>query len=267
MRSFVCVLLLACPLVGQQVTRDIPERSGTFFVDGITYQYEARADCTVVVATHSVINRKFLGVKVRVYNAGQHSISVKPEDIAVGDAIAGRELAAIPGAELARRMRKPQNMARFAVNGIGGAPSDGPITSDMMNPAFLEMMKAIAARSNGMPSGKSVLYTDTPGALEGGNTALGPIECDQVCRLRNREAQGTDGLTQLQHPSSPDAVEQYALLANTIPPHANVGGVLFFPLGKVSESAPAAEHGKKARRVRVSVPVMGEEFRFELPVE
>jgi len=267
MRSFVCALLLVCPLVGQQITRDIPESSGTFFVDGITYQYAARADCTVVVAAHSVINRKFLGVKVRVYNAGQRSISVKPDDIAVEDAIASRELAAVSGAELARRMRKPQNMARFAVNGIGGAPLDGPITSDMVNPAFLEMMKAMAARTNGMPTGKSVLYTDTPGAFDAENAGGGPIECDQVCGLRNREAQGNDALTQLQHPSSADAVEQFALLANTIPPHANVGGVLYFPLGKLSEAASAGEHGKKGRRVRVSVPVMGEEFRFELPVE
>lgn len=265
MRSFVCALLFVCPLVGQQVTRDIPESSGTFFVDGITYQYAARTDCTVVVAAHSVINHKFLALKVRVYNAGQRSIAVKPEDIAVEDAIGGRELPAISGAELARRMRKPQNMARLAVNGIGGAPTDGTITSDMVSPAFLEMMKAMAVRTNGMPAGKSVLYTDTPGALEGGD--VGPIECDQVCRLRNREAQGSDALTQLQHPTLADAVEQFGLLANTIPPRANVGGVLYFPLGKLSESASVAEHGKKGRCVRVTVPVMGEEFRFELPVE
>jgi hypothetical protein len=267
MRSFLCALLLVCPLVAQQLSRDIPESNGTFFVDGITYQYAARADCTVVVAAHSVINHKFLAVKVRVYNGSQRSISVKPEDIAVADAIGGHELAATSGAELARRMRKPQNMARFAVNGIGGAPLDGAITSDMVNPAFLEMMKAMTARSNGVPSGKSVLYTDTPGALDRGDPALDPIECDQLCRLRNREAQGNDPLTQLQHPSSPDVVEQDALLANTIPPHANVGGVLYFPLGKLSEAAPAGEHGKKARGVRVTVPVMGTEFRFELPVE
>src|SRR5579863_4140782 len=104
MRSFVCALLFVCPLVAQQVTRDIPESNGAFFVDGITYQYAARADCTVVVAAHSVINHKFLGVKVRVYNAGQRSIAVKPEDISVEDAVASRELAAISSTELARKM-------------------------------------------------------------------------------------------------------------------------------------------------------------------
>ncbi len=267
MRSWLFAFLLVCPLLAQEITRDPADTKGTFFVDGIVYQYAAGASCTVVVAAHSVINHKFLAVKVRVYNAGQRSISVKPEDIIVEDAIGGRDLTAIPGSELARRMRKPQNMARFAVNGIGGPPMNTPITSDMVSPQFLEMMRAMAARGNGgMPAG-NVLYTDTPGALEEGDAALGPPECDQVCRLRNREAQAADALTQLQHPSSADAVEQYALLANTVPPRANVGGVLYYPLGKLSQSASVAEHGRKGRLVRVSVPVMGEHFRFELPVE
>jgi hypothetical protein len=68
----------------------------------------------------------------------------------------------------------------------------------------------------------------------------------------------------LQRQTSPESVEQYALLANTIPPRANVGGVLYYPLGKLSE---AREEGKKTRRVRVRVPVVGDNFQFELPVE
>ena len=263
----LCVLLLVAPLCAQQITREPADAGGTFFVDGIVYHYAARNNCTVVVATHSVINHKFLALKVRVYNAGPHSITVKPEDIAVEDANAQRGMVAIRGADLARKMRKPQNMARYAVNGIGGAPIDGPITSDMVSPAFLEMMKAMSARGNGAPPAKSVLYTDTPGALEASDVAVGPVECDDVCRLRNREAQGADALTQLQHPSSPDTVEQFALLANTIPPRANVSGVLYFPLGKVAEAKSDSGHGKKAGLVRVTVPVMGENFKFELPVE
>jgi len=266
MRSFLCAFLLVCPLLGQQITREPAETDGSFFVDGITYQYAVRSGRTVVVAAHSVVNHKFVALKVRVYNAGQRSIVVKPDDIRVEDAIAGRELTAITGAELARRMRRPQNMARYAVNGMGGAPMDGPITSDMVTPAFMEMMKAMAAREPGTPTGRSVLYTDTPGALDV-NDALGPVQCDEVCRLRNREAQGADPLIQLQHPSSPDSVEQFALLANTVPPRANVGGVLYFPLGKLAEAKSDSEHGKKARLVRVTVPVTGENFRFELPVE
>ena len=164
-------------------------------------------------------------------------------------------------------MRRPQNMARYAVNSIGGPPMDEPITSDMVNATFLEMMKTMAARGNngGTPSEKSVLYTDLPGALDDGELAEGPAACDEICRLRAREAQGADPLSQLQHPSTPDSVEQYALLANTIPPRGNVGGLLYYPLGKLAEGA--APHGKKARLVRVTVTVTGEHFQFELPVE
>jgi hypothetical protein len=62
-------------------------------------------------------------------------------------------------------------------------------------------------------------------------------------------------------------VEQCSLRANTIPPRANVAGVLYFPLGKLSESAAASNHGKKGRLVRVTVALGGESFQFVLPVE
>jgi hypothetical protein len=266
MRPWLCALLLLCPLAAQQVTGDAADARGTFFIDGIVYQYAESPECTVVVAAHSVANRKFLAVKIRVYNRGTRSATVKPDDVVVSDALDGRQLMAVSGSELARKMRKPQNMARYAVNGVGGAPTDAPITSDMAG-SFLEMMRAMAARNNGnaSPSGKSVLYTDTPGALQ--EDVSGPVECDEVCRLRNREAMGTEPLNQLQRPSSPDVVEQFALLANTVPPHANVFGVLYYPLGKLSEAPPVTPHGKKDRRVKVMVPVMGETFQFELPVE
>jgi hypothetical protein len=46
-----------------------------------------------------------------------------------------------------------------------------------------------------------------------------------------------------------------------------VAGVLYFPLGKLSESAAASNHGKKGRLVRVTVPLGSESFQFVLPVE
>ncbi len=248
--------------------QELPE--GTFYVDGIVYQYESATDHTVVAAAHSVINHKFLAVKVRVYNAGQHSVTIKPEDILVED-VAGHAVAAIPGAELARRMRKSYNMARFGVNAMAGSDTpDTPITSEMTSPQFLQMMRAMAARANansGGVVGNNLLYTDTPGALEPGEDSGHAEECDIVCRLRTREGQGADVLAQLQRQNSPDFVEQCALLSNTIPQRANVAGVLYFPLGKLSESAAASNHGKKARLVRVTVPVGSESFQFVLPVE
>jgi len=165
-------------------------------------------------------------------------------------------------------MRKPYNMARYAVNSMGGTPTDTPITSDMITPQFLAMMQAMAAHANSgaMTAGKNVLYTDTPGALADEDAASGPVECDEVCRLRNREAQASDPLAQLQRQVSPDTVEDVAFRANTLPPHANVAGVLYYPLGKLSEGA-SAEHGRKHRVVRVTVSLAGEQFALELPVE
>ena len=271
MRYFFCSLLLGSALLAQQEYQTIPDLSnakGTFYVDGISYQYSAGNDYTVVAAAHSVINHKFLAVKVRVYNASQHSVTVKPEDIQVEDAIAARALAPISATSLANKMRKPYNMARYAVNGGGGDSAEGPTTSDMVNPQFLEMMRAIAARTRGTSAavGQNLLYTDTPGALDS-NTPPRTAACDQVCRLRMRESQETDALAQLQRVNSPDYVEQCSLRSNTIPPRANVGGVLYFPLGKLAQESSAADHIKKRRIVRVTVPVDGESFQFLLLVE
>ena len=86
-----------------------------------------------------------------------------------------------------------------------------------------------------------------------------------MCVLRMHETQGADPLMQLQRQTAPDTVEQFALLANTIPPRGNVAGVLFYPLGKMAERPTST--GKKARALRVTVPVGGESFQFEMVVE
>ncbi len=272
MRRLLCVLLFGCSLAAQSSTLNKTDQQGTFYVDGVVYQYVTAPNCTVVGAAHSSLNHKFLALKVRIYNAGAHSITVKPEDIIVEDVVAGRVVEAVPGAELAHRMRKTYNMARFAVGGVAGGESDGPITRDMaMSPEFLIMMRAMAARANGGPTppAGNVLYTDTPGALADDDVDVAPAPpvCDQICRLRNRETQGNDVLGQLQRGSSADLVENASFRANTIPPGGNVVGVLYYPLGKLAESAAAGEHGKKGRLVRVTVPVVGEKFQFELGVE
>ena len=268
MRYLSLALLFVCPLFAQNDV-GTPQKSqnamGMFYVDGIVYQYSVGKDAIVVAAAHSAINHKFAAVKVRVYNTGQHSLTVKPDDVRLGDA-GGRVVAAVPGAELAGKMRRPYNMARYGVNAVAGSEPEMPITSEMA-PQMLEMMRAMMARSNGgvMPGGKNLLYTDTPGELETGQESARAAECDLVCRLRNREAVGADPLVQLQRQTSPDAVEQFALLANTLPPRANAGGVLFYPLGKLSESSSSS--GKKIRRAQLTVTVEEETFGFELQVE
>jgi hypothetical protein len=240
-----------------------------FYVDGIVYQYSTGSDFTVVAAAHSVINHKFVAVKVRVYNTGAHSVTVKPEDVLAEDAVANHAVAAVSAAELSRKMRKTYNMARYSVALGGPDSSQMPITADMLNPQYLAMMQAMAARANGgvMAGGKNLLYTDTPGELDSNEESQGAAECDLVCRLRTRETMGTDALAQLQQQISPDSVERWAFLANTVPPRADVVGVLFYPRGKLSESALASSDGKKRRWVQLTVPVGGESFHFTLPVD
>jgi hypothetical protein len=271
MRYFLCSLLLGSALLAQQEYRAVPDFSnsqGTFYVDGISYQYAVGEDYTVVAAAHSAINHKFLAIQLRVYNAGRHSVTIKPEDVLVEDAVGSRAVAPISATRLANKMRKPYNMARYAVNNAGGEGSKSPITSDMINPQFMEMMRVMALRTHTSAAavGQNLLYTDTPGALDD-DAVPRTGECDQVCRLRIRESQQPDALAQLQGMSSPDYVEQCAFRANTIPPRANIGGVLYFPLGKLAQESLAVNHIKKRRIVRVTVPVDGENFQFVLLVD
>ena len=128
MRCFLSALLLSCSLLAQDQFSS-PQTSsgkGMFYVEGIVYQYVAGTDYTVVAAAHSVLNRKFLAVKLRVYNTGRQSVTVKPEDVVLEDANGGNALPALSGAELARKMRHPYNWARYAVTPGAGAGSDAP---------------------------------------------------------------------------------------------------------------------------------------------
>jgi hypothetical protein len=270
MRHCISLLLLGCCALAQDTGRaasESPHTKGAFYVNGIVHQYEVGKEYIVVAAAHSVINHKFMAVKVRVYNAGRSSVTVKPEDIVVEDAADGRELGALSGAELARRMRKPYNMARMGVNAFAGGEPGTAVTSDMTGPKLMEMMRAMAQQGNpAPPSGSNVLYTDTPGVLDVDDEPPRPMPCDQACRFRNQEAQGTEPLAKLQTQTAPDAVEKWAFLANTIPPRANVVGVLYYPLNKLSETGGPSK-GKKSRMARVRVPVGNDSFEFVLPVE
>jgi hypothetical protein len=270
MRYFLCALLL-CFAVTVQGESPTAAGDGSFYVNGIVYRYVAGTDYTVVAAAHSALNHKFVAVKVRVYNQGQQSVTVKPEDISVEDTLAGHALATISGTELAKRMRRPYNWARFAVNPVAGETAETPLTSDQVNPQLLDIMRAMAAKVNASPapvlSGRSVLYTDTPGALQSHPQIPSPAECGTVCRLRNREAASPDVLVQLQRQNLPDYVEQSAFLANTITPQTDADGILFFPMPKLAHGVPLAKNGQKAGLVRMTVPVGEEKFQFVLTVE
>ncbi|HUI83616.1 MAG TPA: hypothetical protein VL240_05300 [Candidatus Binatia bacterium] len=268
MRYLIC-MLLGCSLFAQEqapAAHDPAGSNGSFYVDGIVYQYAAGAEYTLVAAAHSVLNHKFVAVKVRMYNLGQHSATVKPEDIVIEDAVAGRVVQPVTGQELARRMRHPYNMARYGVSNGGDAEQEMPGMGNTVSPQLLEMMRAMAARASAPEtSGTNLLYTDTPGALQRSEAPV-PAQCDQLCRLRTREAQGADALAQLQRPTSPDYVEQCAFLANTVPPRASLAGVLYYPMGKLAHLLPSAG-SRKSHLLHVTASIADETFQFVLPVE
>src|ERR1019366_4483751 len=116
MRQALCAFLLCCPLFAQD-TALAPQAwsggSGSFYVNGIVYQYVAGGDYTVVAAVHPVLNRKYLAVKIRIINAGRQSVTIRPEEVAVEDLTAGHSLALVSGTDLGRKMRRPYNWARF----------------------------------------------------------------------------------------------------------------------------------------------------------
>jgi len=275
MQYFLCMLLLCWSVAAQGESPGTPVSSpdaGSFYVNGIVYRYATGTEYTVVAAAHSALNRKFVAMKLRVYNQGQQSVTVKPEDIRIEDALAGKVLTPISGTDLARKMRRPYNWARFAVNPVAGEPADTPATGEQLSPQLLEMMRTMAARANSpsapiLSSGRGILYTDTPGALQARSPIPSPAECDTLCRLRNREAASPDVLAQLQRQNSPDYVEQSAFLANTITPQSDSDGVLFCPMPKLAHGVPLARNGKRAGIVRVTVPIGEEKFQFMLMVE
>ena len=274
MRCYFCVLLLVCSAFAADST-SIPDasriRSGSFYVNGIAYQYFAGAECTVVAAAHAVINRKYLGLKVRVLNVGQQSVTVKPEEVSVEDVIAGHALGLVSGTDLAKRMRRPQNWARYGVTMAGGGPQE-PVFSGNFGPQFGDTTRPFEAQPNPSAKGALIVSSNRPINPEmpvriHSHAETGAAPCDTVCQLRSREASDPDVLIHLQGQNTPEYVEGSAFLANTISPEDDASGVLYYPMPKLSHDGPASSHGRKIGIVRVRVPVGAETFQFEFAVE
>ena len=110
---------------------------------------------------------------------GHQSVTVKPEDVVLEDANGGRALQAVPGSELARRMRHPYNWARFAITPVAGGEPPPQDEVAMVTPRTgrddAGDGRAHPGRGGGstMPGGKNLLYTDTPGALRSGEPRPG----------------------------------------------------------------------------------------------
>ena len=270
MHQFFCALLLGSALLAQQqlpALPDLSEAKGMFHAEGIAYHYTVGKDYLVVAAAQTVINRKFLAVKVRFYNTGSNAVTVNPENILVEDAIAGHPLAAVSAASIAEKMRKTPGMAAYAVGGeTAGGKEDNEVGGTVSSELILEMMRAMAPARRPNPGAKrqNPLFTDV---AAGSMVPLCPFGCDLTWKLSMRESHGSDTLAKLQGTDSTDYVERCGLGANTIAPDANVSGVLYFPLGKLMRESMNANSLKKTRIVRMTIPLGGESFQFVLPVE
>lgn len=271
MRHIPGVVLLSCSLFAQgaqYITPAAEQNQGSFFVSGFEYKFIAGNDYVVVAAAHSVINHKYLGVKVRVVNLSNHVSTVKPEDISAADLLGGRPLEQVTGTELARRMSRPTNMARLAVSPMGGEPNQ-IVTSSMSDDSeakWQEAVRQLHIRLAEMAAAGVAHNSDVRFADMRAPSAANLPPCDEICQLRNREAAGPDILKQLQQQNTPDYVRDQALLANTIPPDGEVEGMLYFPLPKAGHDPGSSKSGK-SRAVKVGVAVGDEHFEFVFKLE
>jgi hypothetical protein len=275
MRSILCAALF-CSLLGAQNKMLAPSSSPEdriFYVNGIDYHFISGTNYTVVVAAHSVANRKFLGVKVRILNNGQHAVTVRPEDVVVADAVAGCDLEGISGMELARRMRRPYNWSRYAVNAAAGQTPDAAHGADAADHQPSDIMRAMQQMAMQMASAPppviSTLSIAEPTAAESHGRGVVPdgVISDEVSHLRMKEASRPDMLMQLQRQVSPDYLERTSFLANTIPPRADLEGVFYYPMSKLARDPAASKKAAQTRMVHVTVPVGDEKFQFTMAVE
>jgi hypothetical protein len=275
-RYILCAALF-CSLLGAQDQGSVPIPAGhgdrVFYVNGIDYHFISGTNYTVVVAAHSVANRKFLGVKVRILNNGPRPVTVRPEDVVVADGVAGRSLEGISGAELAKRMRRPYNWSRFAVNTAAGqAPdaADDPESTDHQHSDIMRAMQQMAMQmANAPPPMISALSITGPAEAEQRDASIMPEATisDEVSHLRMKEASRPDVLSQLQRQVSPEYLERTSFLANTIPPRADLEGVFYYPMGKLARDPAASKKASQTRTVRVTVPVGDENFEFMFAVK
>ncbi len=114
--------------------------SSFFYINGIAYRYAAASSYAVVAAATTGIAGKYLGVKVHIFNRSRQSITVRPEDIAVVDAVGNRRLEPIPAIEIANRKRGQPGWMRFASSAVAGAPEP---MGDLVNPQWNELIRAL----------------------------------------------------------------------------------------------------------------------------
>jgi hypothetical protein len=270
MRRLIIALLCACataqtkPAEGPDFSRAARPR-GSFYLNGVGHQYLEGRDFTVVAAAVPVLNGKFFGVKVHVFNHRAVSVNVLPESITAEDSVKAKQLELYSSTEVSDKLAAPSTMARLAGITLGppsmGGGSGTPTMSDLLHEILKE---ATDDDSSGyMASSYPTLTTRGPTRA----TAHESPACDLGCELRNREIGDGTGPQLPKRPVKPDVIDQSEFLANTVPPGGDVVGILYFAMPKMTDRAPISHTGRKSYQVTVTIPIGEEKFQFVFPPE
>ena len=276
MHGLLCALLLCSlavaqdrgPGPGPDFSRAARER-GSFYLNGLGYQYIQGTSYTVVASAIPTLNGKYFGVKVHVFNRGKRSVNVVPESVTVDDSVGAKPLQLLSAADIADRMRRQPAWSRVADAAVGGAPMHDPGSTPGV-PTMADLLRELSKESGG--NGFMMGYADPPEPTltvrgEPRAAAHTSASCDLGCELRNREIGDGKGPQLPKRSARPEQLEQCEFLANTIPPDGEAQGVLFFSMPKLTDRAPISHTGKKSYLVTVSVPVGNEKFQFVFPPE
>src|ERR1017187_3565467 len=132
MRGVLYVLLLCSFATGQDrvpgpgpdFSRAARER-GSFYLNGLGYQYMQGTKYTVVASAIPTLNGKYFGVKVHVFNRGKRSVNVVPESVTVDDSVGAKPLQLLSAADIADHMRRQPAWSRVAGIAAGKDPRTG----------------------------------------------------------------------------------------------------------------------------------------------
>jgi hypothetical protein len=231
--------------------------SSFFYINGIAYRFAAGPQYAVVAAATPGVAGKYLGIKVHVFNRSRQSITVRPEDIAVVDAVANRRLHPIPALEIVNRKRGQAGWMRFAGNAVAGA---GEPMADLVNPQWNELVRALQPEitSSARADSTSAVYSSQKVQVDG-------PDCDTACQLRNREVNST--LSSGWQQNLAQSIQHTALTANTIPPQCDIEGVMYFPMPRQAPTDVGSRHKSKSYAITITVPVAGERFNLDFPVD
>lgn len=230
--------------------------SSFFYINGIAYRYAAGSQYAVVAAATPGVAGKYLGIKVHVFNRSRQSITVRPEDIAVIDAVANRRLHPIAALDIVNRKRGQAGWMRVAGNVAG----PGEPVSDLVNPQWNELVRALQPEvtSSARADSTSAVYSSQKVQVDG-------PDCDTACQLRNREVNST--LSSGWQQNLAESIQQTAFQANTIPPQCDIEGVLYFPMPRQAPTDPGARRRSKGYAITITIPVAGERFNLDFPVD